>query len=242
MSEYRYEGQELDVFSQARQWKQYFKSIIRPYIGQTVAEVGAGIGATTAVLCDSHQKEWVCLEPDEKFRLVIEEKINSGELPACCRTSGSFMADLDPDRQFDTILYIDVLEHIQNDSVELVEAGRHLVEGGTLIVLSPAYHFLYSKFDRSIGHYRRYDRAGLLALTPIGCKVEHLYFLDSLGMATSLANRFILKQSKPSLQQILFWDRFLLPFSRTLDWLTGFHFGRSVLIIWKKSAGTEAAS
>ena len=156
----------------------------------------------------------MCIEPDEKFRQVIEEKIISGEIPACCNTSGGFLADLSPQRNFDTILYIDVLEHIQNDVNELIEAGRHLVEGGTLIVLSPAYQFLFSEFDRSIGHCRRYDRASLLALTPPGCRVEHIYFLDSLGMAPSLANRFLLRQSKPSLRQILFWDRFLLPFSR----------------------------
>jgi SAM-dependent methyltransferase len=234
MIDYHYEGQELDVFSQAKYWKQYFKVILRPYIGLHVVEVGAGIGATTAVLCDSRQKEWVCIEPDDEFRQIIEEKINSGELPACCSISGGFVANLEPQQQFDTILYIDVLEHIQNDSNELKEASRHLVEGGTLIVLSPAYQFLFSEFDRSIGHYRRYDRDSLIALTPGGCRVEHVYYLDSLGMAPSLANRFLLKQSKPSLQQILFWDRFLLPISRVLDQLTGFHFGRSVLIIWSK--------
>jgi hypothetical protein len=234
MSEYRYEGQELDVFSQASHWKDYFRSIIEPYIGRSVIEVGAGIGATTAVLCTGQQEGWVCLEPDEKFRQIIEEKINSGELPACCRTSGGYVADLDSHQLFDTILYIDVLEHIQNDAIELLEAGRHLVEGGSLIVLSPAYQFLYSQFDLSIGHHRRYDRAGMLALTPAGCRVEHFYYLDSLGMAPSLANRFLLKQSKPTLQQILFWDRFLLPFSRILDRLVGFRVGRSALMIWRK--------
>ena len=95
MSEYRYEGQELDVFSQASHWKQYFKSIILPYIGNCVVEVGAGIGATTAVLCDSQQKQWVCLEPDEKFRQVIEGKINAAELPTCCSASAGFVAGLD---------------------------------------------------------------------------------------------------------------------------------------------------
>jgi SAM-dependent methyltransferase len=236
MSEYRYEGQELDVFSQASHWKEYFRSIIKPYIGKSVIEVGAGIGATTAVLCTGRQAEWVCLEPDEEFRRVIEEKINSGELPANCRTRGGFVADLDSLQQFDTILYIDVLEHIQNDVIELIEANRHLVEGGRLIVLSPACQFLYSQFDLSIGHQRRYDRNSMLALTPGGCRVEHFYYLDALGMAPSLANRFLLKQSNPSLQQILFWDRFLLPFSRILDRLVGFHFGRSALMIWRKTA------
>jgi SAM-dependent methyltransferase len=239
MSEYRYEGQELDVFSQASHWKQYFQSILLPYIGHQVAEVGAGIGATTAILCDGREEVWICIEPDARLRQRIEEKIHSGQLPACCKPCGSFVADLDPSQQFDTVLYIDVLEHIQNDSAELAEAGKRLVPGGALIVLSPAYPFLFSEFDRSIGHCRRYDRGSLFALTPDDCRVEQVYFLDSLGIATSLANRFFLHQPKPSLRQILFWDRFLLPISRFLDRLTGFRVGRSIVMIWRKGASDE---
>lgn len=240
MNEYRYEGQELDVFAEASHWKQYFKSILLHYIGQCVAEVGAGLGATTAILCDGKQDTWLCIEPDEKLKLQIDKKISSGQLPACCQTSRVLIPDLDPGRQFDTILYIDVLEHIQEDAVELREASQHLAPGGTLIVLSPAHQFLFSEFDHSIGHFRRYNRESLLALTPSGCQVERVYFLDSVGMGTSLANRVLLKQSKPTLQQILFWERFLLPLSRFIDRLTGYHFGRSLVFVWRNRTDVEA--
>jgi hypothetical protein len=234
MSGFHYPGRELDVFSEAKNWKHYFKSRIIPYIGQEVAEVGAGMGATTDVICDGWQKSWVCLEPDETLGSMIQEKIDSAQLPGCCSLQSHFIVDLK--QKFDTILYIDVLEHIKNDAGELLEASRHLTPGGSLIVLAPAFQYLFSEFDRSIGHYRRYDRQSLTAISPPDCQVERIQYLDSLGMATSWVNKMFLKQSKPSLNQILFWDRFLLPFSRVLDVLTGYKIGRSILVVWRKTS------
>ncbi len=239
MSKFHYDGQELDVFAKAIHWKRYFKSILIPYIGQRVAEVGAGIGATTAVLCDGRQEVWLCIEPDETLRRQIDKRITACQLPACCQTSGAFVQNLKPDQQFDTILYVDVLEHIEDDASELIAACKHLVHGGMLIVLSPAHISLFSEFDCSIGHFRRYNRTSLAALTPPGCRVESVSYLDSVGMAISMANRLFLKQSTPSLRQILFWDRFLLPISRFLDRLMGFCFGRSIVYIWKNETNVE---
>jgi 2-polyprenyl-3-methyl-5-hydroxy-6-metoxy-1,4-benzoquinol methylase len=233
MKEYRYEGQELNVFALANHWKLYFNSILKNYIGKKVAEVGAGHGATTSVLCNGNQDTWLCIEPDEEFRMQIDKKIASGQLPSCCHTSGVLIHDLDPGEQFDTILYIDVLEHIQNDAVEINVASQHIVLGGTLIVLSPAYPILFSEFDNSIGHFRRYTKKSLLALTPSGFIVERVYFLDSIGFWISLANRIFVKQSKPNKNQILFWDNLLLPISRFVDRLIGYHFGRSIVVIWR---------
>ena len=234
MNDYRYEGNELDVFAHAVRWKNYFGSKFKPYIGQRVAEVGAGIGATTPILCAGEQETWLCIEPDEGLRQQIDEKIQLGKLPACCHTTSSYVRDLGEDQVFDTILYIDVLEHIQDDAIELAEAGNHLVQGGVIVVLSPAHQFLYSKFDQAIGHFRRYNRKSITDITPSFLLAEQLYYLDSVGMMTSLVNRFILKQEKPSISQILFWDRFILPISRWVDFLTGFRLGRSIICIYRK--------
>jgi len=104
-------------------------------------------------------------------------------------------------------------------------------------VLSPAFNFLYSPFDRSIGHYRRYDKKMFQGLTPQGCKLEKMIFLDSVGIATSLVNRLILSQAMPTVNQILFWDRRIIPVTKWFDRLIGYRFGRSLLGIWKKDAG-----
>lgn len=71
------------------------------------------------------------------------------------------LAALPRDSRFDTILYIDVLEHIADDRAELVEAARRLNPGGYLVVLSPAHQWLFTAFDAAIGHVRRYTAKSL---------------------------------------------------------------------------------
>jgi Methyltransferase domain len=230
-----YVGQELTIFAHAINWKKYYTSIIQPYFGKRVVEVGAGIGATTAVMCNGTQKEWICLEPDATLRTEIDRLISDGKLPTCCQTRGGFVSDLLPTALADTIIYIDVLEHIENDRTELETAADRLSSGGHLIVLSPAFNFLYSPFDKSIGHYRRYDRKMLCALTPSNCRVKKIIYLDSVGMATSVVNRFLLSQAMPTVAQIKFWDTYLIPISRSVDRVLGYRFGRSLLGIWAKT-------
>lgn len=228
-----YVGTELDIFAHALCWKAYFSTFFLP-CGPRVLEVGAGLGATTAVLCDGSQEEWICLEPDGEMRAGIDQRILSGELPKCCLTHPGTVLNLDGGALFNAILYIDVLEHIVDDRAELEVAARHLQPGGRLVVLSPALPFLYSPFDASIGHYRRYTKASLGRLSPSGCRLLKGLYLDSAGLFTSLANRLILRQALPTLAQILFWDRRIVPFSRFLDRLTGYHIGRSILFIWQR--------
>lgn len=230
-----YIGQELAIFAHAVNWKKYYSSIIRPYFGRRVVEVGAGLGATTAVMCDGNQQEWICLEPDPDLRSGIDRLILEENLPACCRTLGGFVPDIPVESRFDTFIYIDVLEHIEDDQAELREAAARLGPGGRLIVLSPAFNFLFSPFDRSIGHYRRYDKRMYRALTPVGCTLEKMLYLDSIGVLTSLMNRMILSQSMPTVGQILFWDRRIIPITKWIDPVSFHSFGRSLLGIWKRN-------
>jgi SAM-dependent methyltransferase len=230
-----YVGSELDVFALASHWKAYYTRFIAPFFGRSVLEVGAGLGATTAVICDGSQDDWLCIEPDPSLVAVIDKKIHAGQLHVCCRAQVGTVSSLDAGQLFDSIVYIDVLEHIEDDARELREASLHLNSGGRLIILSPAYQFLFSPFDRAIGHYRRYTRSSLAALTPKNCRVVKMLHLDSLGVFTSLANRILLHQDTPTEKQILFWDRRLIPISKLFDRLFGYRLGRSVIGVWERT-------
>ena len=135
---------------------------------------------------------------------------------------------------FDTILYLEVLEHIADDRAELARAARLLSPRGHLIVLGPAHQFLFSRFDAAIGHYRRYNRKVLRALTPPDCVFEASMMLDSAGFFASMANRLLLSAPLPSKRQIAVWDKLLVPVSRVLDRMTGYRFGKSVVAVWRK--------
>ena len=116
---------------------------------------------------------------------------------------------------------------------ELGLVAQRLRPRGHIIVLSPAHQRLYSEFDRAIGHHRRYDRQSLERCAPAGVGARVSEYLDSAGYFLSLANRAVLKQSGPTVRQILFWDRAVVPVSRVVDRLLGFRFGRSILAVWQ---------
>jgi SAM-dependent methyltransferase len=229
---FRYQGDELDLFAKAHHWKAYLADMIGPYLGTDVAEVGAGLGATTRVLCTDGRRRWLCLEPDGAMAGTLETERAAGRLPACCRVQCATLRDLPASRSFDTILYVDVLEHIADDRGELAEAARRLSPGGRIVVLSPAHSWLFSPFDSMVGHHRRYTIPSLREITPPSCRVEKALYLDSAGLLASAANRLLLRSAMPTEGQIAFWDGCLVPVSRQLDRVLAHRLGKSVLMIW----------
>jgi SAM-dependent methyltransferase len=229
---YRYAGEELEVVVSAHNWKGYWSSAVREHLRGDVLEVGAGIGANTRLLRGLTRGCWTCLEPDRRLLERMTHWVPPEVLASVNRRQGT-LAALGPER-FDTILYIDVLEHIEDDAGEMARAGAHLRPGGNLIVLCPAYPFLFSRLDETLGHFRRYTRAALERCRPPGCRTVRAFYLDSLGTLLSVVNRFILRQSHPGPLTVRFWDGMVVPVSRRLDPLLGYRVGRSVVLVWRK--------
>lgn len=230
MTPYQYAGSELEIFEKAHNWKAYLRRSMEPYLAGSVLEVGAGLGANTRQFAALHFDRWTCLEPD--LALLDQIELGSPLLDRHEVVLGDISA-LGPSARFDAILYIDVLEHIQDDAGELRRASAHLNPGGALIVLSPAHPWLFTPFDRAIGHYRRYTKASLRAAAPGNLQREKLVYLDSVGMLASLGNRLLLDSSMPTAAQIKTWDSVLVPCSRLLDPLLGGTVGKSVLGVWR---------
>lgn len=235
MDDFSYIGTELEVFNHANEWKNYYGKQLRPYLGEEVLEVGAGIGGTTKILCQSKQKRWVCLEPDQNLITQIENKIAARKLPPSCETRAITSAELPAEEKFDSIIYIDVLEHIENDKDEMLRISKHLKKDGFLIVLSPAHQKLFTPFDAAIGHFRRYNKKTLTEAIPKNLTRVKLIYLDSIGLLASLGNKLVLNSSSPSYKQIQFWDKMLVPISRLTDPISGFRIGKSILGVWQNS-------
>lgn len=230
MTSYTYIGSELDLFREAVHWKDYYYKVIRCYLGPDVLEVGAGIGGTTKAICRHQHDRWVCLEPDPALIEVLKA---DQDLPKGCEIRQGTLIDLQEGEAFDAILYMDVLEHIEDDRSELQRAIAHLKPGGFLIVLAPAHQWLFSPFDQAIGHYRRYNRSMLMTLNPPGSTCVSIKYLDSVGLLASLSNR-LLKQSMPTRSQIKLWDTWMVPISRVLDPILNYEIGKSILGVWQK--------
>jgi SAM-dependent methyltransferase len=231
MQTYSYVGSELELFRHARNWKEYYYRQIKAYLGESVLEVGAGMGGTTQVLCRQSHQRWLCLEPDPQLVEALEA---DSVLPPLCEVQQGTINALPQNELFDTIIYIDVLEHIEDDYSEVNQAKSHLKIGGNLVVLSPAHQWLFSPFDGAIGHYRRYNETMYRRLSKANLTLTRVKYLDSVGLLASFSNRW-LKQSMPTLGQIKLWDTWMVPVSRLVDPIFRYKLGKSILGIWQRN-------
>ncbi len=234
--EFKYEGCELDLFANAYHWRNHWSRQIFPYLGKSVLEVGAGIGSTTKLLA-SRAEVWTALEPDSNMAAQIADYVDSkvGAGGSTVKVKVGSLQSLQPDPRYDSILYIDVLEHIKSDAAEVKLASEMLNPGGHLVLLTPAHQFLYTPFDAAIGHYRRYNRRTIDSLRPGTLTTKKSRYLDSMGMLASFGNKLLLNSSQPTRKQIVFWDRILGSSSTITDPLLNFRIGKSLLTVWQKS-------
>jgi SAM-dependent methyltransferase len=233
MNEFKYAGSELELFAAAHNWKSYWSQQIRPFLSGDILEVGAGIGSNTLILDPGGVGRWLCLEPDPylvaRLAKTLENARGGRVYEHFCGTLRSLKG-----QQFDAIIYIDVLEHIEDDRDELNRAASHLRSGGHLIILSPAHQCLFTPFDAAIGHFRRYNRSMLLRISPNCLSLVRLRYLDSFGLIASTANLLLLRQSMPTKAQLRFWDQWIVPVSRAMDPCFRYNVGKTIVAVWCK--------
>lgn len=224
----KYPGAELDNFDKATIWRKYIFFQIKNYIKGSVLEVGAGIGSFT----DNYKSlpNNITLSEIDKDNLSFIKKRFD-------KTNFNFTNELTKNinGEFDTIMYLNVLEHIKEDRKELEEAFNKLKNNGHLIILVPAHNKLYSKFDEAIGHYRRYDLSFFKKTKINNSELIKLYYLDSAGYFLYYLNKIFFKEEVyPSRFKIFIWDKFFTPISYFLDKILFYKFGKNILYIIKK--------
>jgi len=237
LSNFKYQGSELEIFKHAKNFKNYYKSLLTPYIKPgPVLEVGAGIGEMTRYLRPlSPRSIWICLEPDKAYSLTIQKKISGNLIDKKVKVyNGILKKSKLKKNTFETILFIDSLEHIKKDKAALILASKYLRRNGKIFILAPAHNFIFSKFDSQIGHYRRSNIEMLKNIQPHDMKVIGYKYFDSVGLTLNLANKYLLKSGNPKLYQILFWDRCIVPISRILDKVFNFSFGKNILCVFQE--------
>ena len=233
--DFTYIGSELELFAGVHNWKSYWSSQVRPFLKGDILEVGAGIGSNTQLLDPGGTGRWVCLEPDPRLACQMQQRMEAGARRRKYECASGTLASV-VGQEFDSIIYIDVLEHIEHDREELRRAASHLRPGGYIIVLSPAHQRLFTPFDAAVGHFRRYNRTTLRAITPPDLRLVRMRYLDVVGLSASTANLLFLKQSMPKKEQLDLWDRRMIPISRVADKLLLYSAGKSILAIWVKPA------
>ena len=156
MNQIDYPGKDLESMSFAVNYNNWLVDMITPYLGRVTAEVGAGNGNITKLLIDKGISHLVAFEPSDKMYSIIKEEL--GGNPNLKLINDTFFNSvMFYENYFDSVLYLNDLQHIENDVEELLHIQQTLKPEGYLCIFVPALSWLFSKFDKSIGHFRRYE-------------------------------------------------------------------------------------
>lgn len=208
--------------------------LIGSAIGQRVLEVGAGTGNMTRFLVD--RDEVVATDVDERYAELLARRFeHRGNVSVAVLDLGADFPAAVTARRFDTVLCLNVLEHVADDRAALGRLRDRLEPGGRLVLLVPAHRWLYGEIDRAIGHYRRYERLELeRLLDAAGFEVERVRPVNAASIPGWYLNGRVLRRgSVPGLQARIA-DR-LVPLYR-LEQRLDLRFGLSFVAIARRPA------
>jgi len=206
---------------------------LRPYAGQRILEVGCGIGNFTYYFVDREKVVAVDPVPEAIESLQTRYLHTDHVLPAVGDIlNPELVASLKPLR-FDTVICVNVLEHIPDDELALRHMYEVLEPGGRLLLLVPAGRWLYGTLDYYLDHYRRYKYSEVVALMErAGFRIETSWRMNLPGILGWWLNARILRRPLlPSGQLRLF--NFLMPIFR-LEEKLNLPLGLSIVAIGKK--------
>ncbi len=193
--------QTLLRLSRAERYNRWMFEQLAPWLGQRVLEIGAGIGSFTRFLLDRPLALATDLNP--RYLRILA---NTFERHTRVEVAPLDLRTFDPAplaaRGIDTVVCLNVLEHVEDDRAALRRLHDALVPGGRLLLLVPAHPRLYGPIDRAVHHFRRYGRADLVGrLEEAGFHVERTIFFNRLGVLGWFVNGTLLRRRRvPGLQ------------------------------------------
>jgi SAM-dependent methyltransferase len=226
-----YPGRELEAMSFAVNYHHWIVGELAPFLGRRVAEVGAGIGSVSSLLLQQPIERLEAYEPSANMFPRLAARL-AGE-PRASAVNAFFGAE-PPARPFDSVAYINVLEHIEDDRGELGRAFAALRPGGHVLVFVPALAWLYSDFDRRIGHARRYSREGLRQVArAAGFEVTLAKYFDVAGVLPWFVN-FVLLRRGLGAGGVALYDRLVVPPMRRIEGWVAPPLGKNLLMVARK--------
>lgn len=207
----------LGAMEHAPRFNHWMAETVRPFLGDRVLEIGAGIGNLTRLLA-ADQACYVVSDLDERHlaQLRSEMRYRPNMSVAACNLVNE--ADFEPFREkMDTAICINVLEHIEDDRQGLRNLRSALRPGGRAIVLVPQGAGVYGTMDETLGHFRRYSKAELeLRMAEAGFRVERILEFNRITYPGWFLNGRILRRRHVSRVQLWFFD-LLAPVWKHID-------------------------
>jgi SAM-dependent methyltransferase len=176
----RLQSEVLEDLRSARHYRRWLVGLVSPYLGERPVEIGSGIGDYAEELATG-RVSYTATEPDPDRYAVLAQRF-AGHPVVRVRQLG---LPVDQTADHSAVVMLNVLEHIADDVAALRSAAGLVRPGGAVVVFVPAFDAAMSRFDRLIGHHRRYRRGGLaVALAGAGLEVERLHYVNSAGLVS----------------------------------------------------------
>ncbi len=222
----------LEIMQGAPQYNRWQFSRLAPYLGRRVCEVGAGIGNMSSLMAEAGLELLVLTDPDPAYRETLQSRFaGSPEVVVDRITLPDHSArDRFQHYQLDTVVALNVIEHIADDVEALRSMAAMLRPGGRAVVLVPAFQRLFGSLDHELGHVRRYTRTDLSQrMSEAGFHVERTFYFNVVGMIGWWVNARLRKVPRIPTEQLGYFDT-LVPILRLED-LVPLPFGQSVIAI-----------
>jgi SAM-dependent methyltransferase len=191
----------------------WIADLVSPHLGRRVLDVGAGIGAITQHIAPGRHVT-ACDVADEcvtALRRRFEGAENVDVLQADLRT-------WTPAEAFDSVLMVNVLEHIEDDAGALASLARFVEPGGTVVVYVPALNGLFGNWDRKVGHYRRYSKWRLSeVMREAGLELTFMRYANILAIPGWFAFTNLAKDDTTGDNALPLWDKLAVPVSRAVE-------------------------
>lgn len=205
---------------------------INPFLGRKILELGSGIGTISKYLVVK-DREVILTDINEEYINYLKERFIGNPW---VKAINADILDIDKiflNDKFDTVVGINVLEHIDDDLGLLKKLKKTIMPRGSLVLIVPAHKFLFGNLDRNLGHFRRYSKEGLEGkLRTAGFSIEKIEFMNSLGAIGWFLNFKILKRKKMPKITVQVFDKFI-PLLWGLENYVKFPFGLSLFAVAK---------
>lgn len=227
----QYFGRDLEAMASATNYHRWILSEFAPYLGASVAEVGAGTGSFSSMVLERDIRTLKAFEPSQNMYPLLKEALSKD---ARAEAINDYFGKPSSGGQFDSVLYVNVLEHIEDDAGELARARDALGPTGHLLIFVPALPWLFSELDKSVGHFRRYLKKDLIQLVERSgfCVLKARYF-DVAGVLPWYVN-FVLLKNNIGGGGVALYDKLVVPAMRVVEGLKAPPIGKNVLLVARR--------
>ena len=218
----------LECLAGAVRYNAWMFDRIRPWVGSRVLEIGSGIGNLSAFLLD--RERLVLTDTREEYLARLRTRFANRSNISVAHLYLPHDDRAVAGQHFDTIICLNVLEHVEDDIGSLTAVRKLLEPRGRLVLLVPALPALYGSIDRALGHHRRYTRNALIAtLERTGFQLAHIEYFNLAGIpGWWWAGRVLGRQTIPA-GSLRLYDR-LVPLFR-LERLIPWRVGQSLIAV-----------